>query len=152
VFVEADAAGALMFYGQGAGGAPTASAVLGDLVAVARNRVAGGRGPRESAYADLPVRPMGDTSTSYHISLEVADRPGVLAQVAIVFAEHEVSILAVRQVVRAPEAVARAPGEDIGNAGGANLVIVTHAAPDAALRSTVEKVAGLAAVREVVSV
>src|SRR4051812_29607581 len=61
VFVEADAAGALMFYGQGAGGAPTASAVLGDLVAVARNRVAGGYGPRESAYADLPIRPMVDT-------------------------------------------------------------------------------------------
>ena len=60
VFVEAEAAGQLMFYGQGAGGAPTASAVLGDLMAVARNRVVGGRGPRESAYASLPVRPIGD--------------------------------------------------------------------------------------------
>ena len=59
VFVEAEAAGQLMFYGQGAGGAPTASAVLGDVVAVARNRVIGGRGPRESAHANLPVRPMG---------------------------------------------------------------------------------------------
>src|ERR1700742_36506 len=74
VFVEADAAGQLMFYGQGAGGAPTASAVLGDLVAVARNLVAGGRGSRESAYAALPVRPMGQTPTRYHISLDVADR------------------------------------------------------------------------------
>ncbi|MGH4023398.1 MAG: homoserine dehydrogenase, partial [Pseudonocardiaceae bacterium] len=148
VYVEADAAGALMFYGQGAGGAPTASAVLGDLVAVARNRVAGGHGPRESAYADLPVRPMGETPTSYHISLEVADRPGVLAQVAIVFAEHEVSILAVRQGVRAPD-------ESVGDSAdveGANLVIVTHAAADAALRATVDKVAGLGAVRAVVSV
>ncbi|MGQ0773473.1 MAG: homoserine dehydrogenase [Pseudonocardiales bacterium] len=144
VFVEADSAGALMFYGQGAGGAPTASAVLGDLVAVARNRVVGGRGPRESAYADLPVRPMGDTLTSYHISLEVADRPGVLAQVAIVFAEHGVSISAVRQTVRTPDGAMVA--------AGANLVIVTHVAPDAALRATVEKVAGLDAVREVVSV
>jgi homoserine dehydrogenase len=147
VFVEADAAGALMFYGQGAGGAPTASAVLGDLVAVARNRVAGGHGPRESAYAALPVRPMGDTPTSYHISLEVADRPGVLAQVAIVFADHDVSISAVRQTVRASEEEA---GVDDG--AGANLMIVTHSAPDAALRSTVEKVAGLDAVRAVVSV
>jgi homoserine dehydrogenase len=145
VFVEAAAAGALMFYGQGAGGAPTASAVLGDLVAVARNRMAGGHGPRESAYAELPIRPMGDTLTSYHISLEVADRPGVLARVAQVFAEHEVSIMVVRQTGRVPD------GALAANAG-ANLVIVTHAAPDAALRSTVDKLAGLDVVREVVSV
>jgi homoserine dehydrogenase len=143
VFVEADAAGALMFYGQGAGGAPTASAVLGDLVAVARNRVAGGYGPRESAYADLPIRPMGQTPTSYHISLAVTDRPGVLSQVAHVFADHEVSISAVRQTV---------PTAPHGNGAGADLVIVTHVAPDAALRSTVAKVAGLDAVRAVISV
>jgi homoserine dehydrogenase len=137
VFVEADAAGALMFYGQGAGGAPTASAVLGDLVAVARNRVADGHGPRESAHAELPVRPMGMTPTRYHISLDVADRAGVLSQVAAVFAEHDVSIAAVRQE---------------GWATDASLMIVTHAATDAALRSTVDKVAGLPVVREVVSV
>jgi homoserine dehydrogenase len=137
VFVEAEAAGQLMFYGQGAGGAPTASAVLGDLVAVARNRVAGGRGPGESAYAALPVRPVSSVSTRYHISLDVADRAGVLASVAAVFAEHDVSIAAVRQEGRTTDA---------------SLVIVTHAAPDAALRSTVDKVAGLPAVREVVSV
>ncbi len=83
VFVEADAAGQLMFYGKGAGGDPTASAVLGDLVAVARHRVVGGRGPGESSYADLPVLPMGQAVTRYHISLDVADRPGVLAQVAL---------------------------------------------------------------------
>jgi homoserine dehydrogenase len=137
VFVEAAAAGQLMFYGQGAGGAPTASAVLGDLVAVARNLVAGGRGPRESAYAALPIRPMGQTPTRYHISLDVADRPGVLAAVAAVFAEHDVSIAAVRQEGRAVDA---------------SLVIVTHAATDAALRSTVDKIAGLPVVRDVVSV
>jgi homoserine dehydrogenase len=137
VFVEADAAGQLMFYGQGAGGAPTASAVLGDLVAVARNRVAGGRGPRESAHADLPVRPIGMTPTRYHVSLDVEDRAGVLSQVSAVFAEHDVSIAAVRQE---------------GWATDASLVIVTHAATDAALRSTVDKVAGLPVVREVVSV
>ncbi|MGX7824668.1 homoserine dehydrogenase [Actinokineospora sp. 24-640] len=137
VFVEADAAGQLMFYGQGAGGAPTASAVLGDLVAVARNRVVGGRGPRESAYADLPVRPIAQASTRYHISLDVADRAGVLAAVAAVFAQHEVSIAAVRQEGRAVDA---------------SLVIVTHSAPDAALRSTVDKIAGLPFVNEVVSV
>jgi homoserine dehydrogenase len=137
VFVEADAAGQLMFYGQGAGGAPTASAVLGDLVAVARNQVAGGRGSRESAYAALPVRPMGQASTRYHVSLDVADRAGVLAQVAAVFAEHDVSIASVRQE---------------GRTRDASLVVVTHAAPDAALRSTVDKIAGLPVVREVVSV
>ncbi|MBP2323169.1 homoserine dehydrogenase [Kibdelosporangium banguiense] len=137
VFVEAEAAGQLMFYGQGAGGAPTASAVLGDLVAVARNRVHGGRGPRESAYAALPVRPIGQVSTRYHLSLDVADKAGVLASVAAVFAEHDVSIAAVRQE---------------GRTDDASLVIVTHAAPDAALKSTVDKVAGLPAVREVVSV
>ncbi|MDP9416307.1 MAG: homoserine dehydrogenase, partial [Actinomycetota bacterium] len=81
VFVECEAAGPLMFYGQGAGGAPTASAVLGDLVAVARHRVGGGRGPGESSYAELPVHPMGQTVTRYHISLDVTDRPGVLAAV-----------------------------------------------------------------------
>src|SRR5699024_4342298 len=95
VYVEADAAGQLMFYGQGAGGAPTASAVLGDLVAAARSRVASGHGPRESAHAALSVRSMGQTPTRYHISLDVADRAGVLAQVAQVFAAHDVSIAAV---------------------------------------------------------
>ncbi|WP_204763957.1 homoserine dehydrogenase [Lentzea nigeriaca] len=137
VFVEADAAGEMMFYGQGAGGAPTASAVLGDLVAVARNKVASGRGPRESAYAALPVQPMGNTPTRYHISLDVADKPGVLSQVAAVFAEHDVSIAAVRQEGRTEDA---------------SLVIVTHAATDAALRSTVDKIGGLPVVRDVVSV
>jgi len=137
VFVEADAAGEMMFYGQGAGGAPTASAVVGDLVAVARNKVAHGRGPRESAYAALPAQPMGNTPTRYHISLDVADKPGVLSQVAAVFAEHDVSIAAVRQEGRVEDA---------------SLVIVTHAATDAALRSTVDKIGGLPVVREVVSV
>jgi homoserine dehydrogenase len=137
VFVEADAAGSLMFYGQGAGGAPTASAVLGDLVAVARNKVAGGRGPGESSYAALPVRPISQVDTRYHISLDVADRAGVLSAVASVFAEHDVSIAAVRQQ---------------GRSGDASLVIVTHSAPDAALRSTVDKIVGLSVVHDVVSV
>lgn len=138
VFVESDAAGELMFYGPGAGGAPTASAVLGDLVTVARNKLAGALGPGESSYADRPVRPMGDTVTRYHISLEVDDRPGVLASVATVFAEHDVSIETVRQRVHGPE--------------DAELVVVTHAAQDRALAATVAKLAGLPAVRDVLSV
>src|SRR5205085_2835073 len=82
VFVEAESAGRLMFYGAGAGGTPTASAVLGDIVAVARNRLAGTRGPDASTYAGLPVMPMGETLTRYHVSLDVDDKPGVLAPVA----------------------------------------------------------------------
>jgi homoserine dehydrogenase len=137
VFVEGEAAGPLMFYGRGAGGAPTASAVLGDLVAVARNRLTGGSGPRESAYADLRIRPMGETLTRYHVCLDVADRSGVLAAVATAFAEQDVSIQTVRQEGRGDDAV---------------LVIVTHAAADAALRSTVASLESLDTVREVTSV
>ncbi len=137
VFVEAEAAGELMFYGRGAGGAPTASAVLGDLVAVARNRLAGVSSPSESSYADLRIRPMGEVVTRYHISLDVADRAGVLAQVAGVFAEHGVSIRTVRQEGRAVDAI---------------LVIVTHAATDAALAATVAALRELDIVREVASV
>ena len=137
VYVEAEAAGQLMFYGRGAGGPPTASAVLGDLVAVARNRLTGARGAGESAYADLRVRPVGETPTRYHISLDVADKPGVLAAVAQAFAAHEVSISTVRQAGR---------GDD------ATLVLVTHVAPDAALAATVEDLRRLPVVREVASV
>jgi len=137
VFVEAESAGSLMFYGAGAGGAPTASAVLGDLVAVARNRVGGTRGPVEVTYAELPVLPMGETITRYYIQLDVADRSGVLAQIAELFARHDVSIQAVRQ---------EGYGED------AQLVIVTHRAPDAALAATVEGLRRLDIVREVSSV
>ncbi|HEY8474667.1 MAG TPA: homoserine dehydrogenase [Natronosporangium sp.] len=141
VFVEADAAGQLMFYGAGAGGSPTASAVLGDIVAAARSLVAPAAGTRRltglEAYADLPVRPIGEVITRYHIRLDVADRPGVLATVAGVFASHDVSIATVRQTGR---------GDD------ATLVIVTHGAPDAALAATVEELRRLPIVRSVASV
>jgi homoserine dehydrogenase len=137
VFVEAEAAGSLMFYGQGAGGAPTASAVLGDLVAVARNRVSGSRGAGESSYAELPIQPMGDTTTRYHVALDVADQPGVLAAVASAFAAEGVSIKTVRQE---------------GRGDAATLVLVTHAATDAALARTVEKLAAMALVGRAASV
>jgi hypothetical protein len=103
-----------MFYGQGAGGEPTASAVLGDLVAVARNRLAGASGQGPTGYANLTVRPIAETPTRYHVSLDVADKPGVLATVAQEFARHEVSIATVRQN---------------GHGDAATLVIVTHSAP-----------------------
>lgn len=137
VFIEAAAAGPLMFYGRGAGGLPTASAVLGDLVAVARNRLSGGRGPGASAYADLPVRPMGETPTRYQLRLDVADKAGVLAAVATSFARRDVSIQTVRQE---------------GHGDDATLVVVTHTAPDAALAATVEDLNRLDTVRAVASV
>jgi len=145
VFVEADAAGQLMFYGPGAGGDPTASAVLGDIVAVARHRVVGGRGPGESTYADLPILDMGQATTRYHISLDVLDRPGVLAQVATAFAEHEVSIETVRQQLLKVD-------PDGAGDRRASLVVVTHTATDAALSATVDALAALPTVRGVTSV
>ncbi|GII82942.1 homoserine dehydrogenase [Sphaerisporangium siamense] len=137
VFVEAESAGQLMFYGKGAGGAPTASAVLGDIVAVARNRIAGVHGPQESTYADLAVHPMGETVTRYHVSLDVADKPGVLATVAEIFAKHDVSIRIVRQE---------------GHGDDAQLVLVTHRATDAALSATISGLRELDIVRDVTSV
>ena len=137
VFIEAESAGRLMFYGAGAGGQPTASAVLGDTVAIARNMLAGLRGPDSSTYAGLPLVPIGDAITRYYVQLDVADRPGVLAPVADAFAQNGVSIKDVRQDGR---------GDD------ANLVIMTHSAREAALAKTVSTLAAMEAVRNVDSV
>jgi homoserine dehydrogenase len=143
VVVEAEAAGRLMFYGQGAGGAPTASAVTGDLVMAARNRVLGSRGPRESKYAQLPIAPMGIISTRYYVSMHVADKPGVLSAVAAEFAKREVSIAEVRQ-----EGVVDEGGQRVG----ARLVVITHRATDGALFDTVTALADLDVVQRVASV
>jgi len=137
VFVESDAAGQLMFYGPGAGGAPTASAVLGDLVTAARHHLAGTRGAGESAYAARAVLPMGRTRTRYHVAIDVDDRAGVLATVALAFAEHDVSIRTVHQE---------------GRDDDAQLVVVSHEATDAALSATVAHLERMDAVREVTSV
>ncbi|MEU3016431.1 MULTISPECIES: homoserine dehydrogenase [unclassified Nocardiopsis] len=137
VFVEAESAGRLMFYGAGAGGTPTASAVLGDLVAVVRNRLADTSVSEGAHDTGLPVHDMGQTITSYHVALDVADRPGVLSKVAEIFADHGVSIKNVRQ---------EGTGDD------AQLVLVSHPAPDAALSSTVERLSAHPMVRDVASV
>ena len=137
VFVEAESAGRLMFYGAGAGGQPTASAVLGDIVTVVRNRLAGLRGPDASTYARLPLVPIGDALTRYYVQLDVADRPGVLAPIADAFAQQGVSIRAMRQEGR---------GDD------ANLLIVTHTAREDALAKTVASLTAMTAVRRVASV
>ena len=137
VFVESEAAGQLMFYGRGAGGAPTASAVLGDIVAVARNRISGGHGPRESSYAALPVLDVGASMTRYYVAVDVADKTGVLAAVAQAFAEHGVSIETLRQD---------------GHGDEATLQIVTHEARESDLAATVDALRGLDVVRAVASV
>jgi homoserine dehydrogenase len=137
VFVEADAAEQMMFYGRGAGGRPTASAVLGDVVAVARNRVAGHHGPGESTYADLNVLPISEAQTRYSINLKVQDVPGVLATVAQVFAKNNVSIQVVRQD---------------GSEDDAFLLIRTHIARDKDLSATIKELKTLSAVSKVVGV
>jgi homoserine dehydrogenase len=134
VFVEAEAAGSLMFYGRGAGGAPTASAVLGDLVAVARNKMSGRRGPGESIYADLKVKPVSEAMTSYYISLQVADKPGVLAQISQKIANNNVSIQTVRQ-------------DGLENA--AQLIIRTHRALEKDLAKTLDDLRNLDSVKEI---
>ena len=137
VFVEAESAGELMFYGRGAGGSPTASAILGDLVAVARHRAVGALGPRESDYADRAIVPIGQTKTKYLIRLNVADKSGVLAAIAQAFATEKVSIQTVRQT---------------GRGADAELIIVTHNATEAALSSTVKHLTQMEMVRSVESV
>jgi homoserine dehydrogenase len=137
VFVEAKSAGQLMFYGRGAGGAPTASAVLGDVVAVARHRVSDSVGPRESDYADRAIAPIGDTKTQFLIRLNVADKPGVLAAIAQVFATEGVSIQTVRQS---------------GRGNDAELIVVSHGATESALSATVKALSQMDIVTKVESV
>jgi len=156
VFLEAEAAGSLMFYGAGAGGIQTASAVLGDVVSAARRHVIGGPGVAESTHANLPILPISSVVTRYQITLEVADRPGVLAQVATMFSEHGVSVEAVEQTMRVVPAVTLASlGEHHGAAAPdatATLVIGTHLATEGALADTVAALGSSDAVVEVVSV
>jgi homoserine dehydrogenase len=146
VFVEAEAAGDLMFYGAGAGGVQTASAVLGDVVSAARRHVAGGPGVGESTRAGLPIVPIGRIRTSCQITLEVDDRPGVLATVAGILSDGDVSIATVEQTTSGG-AVAQDSEDAV-----AHLVIGTHTAREQDLADTVERLAANPAVRRVVSV
>jgi homoserine dehydrogenase len=143
VFIEAENAGELMFYGQGAGGTPTASAVLGDLVSAARRIVLGGPGRIESTTGHVPALPIDAATTSYYIGLDVADQPGVLAKIAQLFAEHGVSIEIMRQTIHR---------DADSNVESAELRIVTHRASEAALAATVEAVKGLDVINSVTSV
>lgn len=137
VFVQAEAAGDLMFYGQGAGGNPTASAVLGDIIDAARNLKHGVRGPRELERYAPKIRPIGMLQTQYYVLLDVDDQAGVLAGVAAIFGNHDVSIAQVWQE---------------GHEDAAQLVLVTHRAKEQALRDTVEALRTLSGIRRVASV
>ena len=140
VFVEAEAAGSLMFYGSGAGGTQTASAVLGDVVSAAKRHVAGGPGLSNSSHAKLEILPISRIQTRYSVQLEVSDQPGVLAKIATTFSKHGVSIEAVEQSVLS--------GKDVV----AYLEIGTHLARDAALAAVVEDLKASDAVQKVASV
>jgi homoserine dehydrogenase len=143
VFVEAEAAGSLMFYGSGAGGVQTASAVLGDLVSAAKRHVAGGPGLADSVHANLPVLPIDRIHTRYQITIKAKDQPGVLAQIAALFSNHGVSVETVEQAVNP-----RVPGE----APTANLMVGTHEATDASLSAVVNSLAASDAVESITSV
>lgn len=143
VFIEAEAAGDLMFYGAGAGGRETASAVLGDLVTAARRHVIGGPGIAESRHASLPILPMSSITTRYQITLEVLDQPGVLAEIADLFREHGVSVETLVQSVASARDSA---------APTATLVIGTHEASESSLAATVTSLAATPVVESVVSV
>ena len=136
VFVEGAAVGDLMFYGRGAGGAPTASAVLGDVIDAALNRT---RGSHASigTLAKARIRPIDEVESAYYLNLDVFDRPGVLAAVAGVFGRHDVSIRSMEQ-------------EGLG--GEARLVFITHVAREAAMQATIRDLHHLDAVDRITSV
>ncbi|WP_227878428.1 homoserine dehydrogenase [Arthrobacter dokdonensis] len=147
VFIEAESAGQLMFYGQGAGGIPTASAVLGDVVSAARRLVLGGPGRTETTTGVLPVLGIENVTTQYYIGLDAADQPGVLAKISALFAENGVSIETMRQTVHRER-----DAHDGGAPGSAELRIVTHRASEAALAATVQAINGLDIINSVTSV
>jgi homoserine dehydrogenase len=142
VFVQADNAGELMFYGPGAGGAPTASAVLGDFVSIARRMVLGGPGIPESSHASLQATAMKDVVSRYSVGLEVEDKIGVLANITRIFAEHSVSIQTIRQN--------HLSGDEENSIS--SIRIVTHRATDADLTKCMAVVDALDTVREITSV
>ena len=135
VFIEGEAVENLMFYGRGAGGFPTASAVLGDLIDASAN-LRKGSSATIGTLASLPIRPIDDAMCEYYLNLEVADRPGVLAAVAGVFGRHEVSIRTMEQ-------------EGLGDE--ARLIFITHVAREADVQATLRDLRELDVVDRVVS-
>jgi homoserine dehydrogenase len=145
VFVEGGAVGDLMFYGRGAGGFPTASAVLGDVVDAAAN-LAKGTHASLGTFSKAVLRPIDELASAFYINLEVADRPGVLAAVAGVFGAHEVSIRSMEQETVDDAAVVASDAET------ARLTFITHSAREADVRATLHELRSLDAVRSIGSV
>jgi homoserine dehydrogenase len=137
LFIEGDAVGELMLYGRGAGGGPTASAVIGDLIDAAKNLVSGGRGATIGDLERKTIRPIDEVESQFYLFIEVADRPGVLAAIAAAFGAHGVSIKSMQQ---------RGIGDD------ARLIFVTHKAREADLRATVHALRDVETVHRVGSV
>ena len=137
VFVQGEAVGDLMFYGRGAGSLPTASAVVGDIVSVARGVLSGERPVNGLRGGAKTVRPIDDVTVQYYVLLDVADEAGVLAAVAATFGDHDVSIKSVWQE---------------GSGDSAQLLLITHAAREGALQATLGSLRDLRAVRNVASV
>ena len=133
VFIEGDAVGELMLYGRGAGGLPTASALLGDLLDAGHNLRAGGAG-RAPVLASAEIRPVAELESQYYLALDVLDRPGVLATVASVFGDHRISISSMEQ---------HGLGDD------ARLVFITHTAREREIQATLEELRALDAVRQI---
>lgn len=137
VFIEGDTVGNLMLLGRGAGGGPTASAVLGDLIDASKNMHAGARGATIGHLVKKPIHPIDETASQFYVSLDVADQPGVLAAIAGVFGKYDVSIQSMQQK---------------GEGEGARLIFVTHLAREAALTKTIHEVRDLDVVVSVGSV
>ncbi len=139
LFVEADAVGELMFYGRGAGGLPTASAVLGDVIDAAKNLVSGAKGATVGTLARKPICPIDEVESQFYLQLEVADEPGVLAAIAEQFGARGVSIKSMQQV-------------GLADSDGARLIFITHRAREADLRATIHALRDVGAVHRVGSV
>jgi homoserine dehydrogenase len=137
VFIEGDAVGQLMLLGRGAGGGPTASAVLGDIIDAAKNLRSGSRGATVGQLHKVPIQPIDETSSQFYVSLDAADRPGVLAKIANVFGTHHVSIQSMQQK---------------GKGAEARLIFVTHLAREASMTATIHEVRELDVVERVGSV
>jgi homoserine dehydrogenase len=146
VFVQGAAVGDLMFYGRGAGGNPTASAVLGDVVDAAANLLKGTHASNGS-FAKANLRPVDDLVSPFYVNLEVSDEPGVLAAVAGVFGDHRVSIHSMEQEVLEEGVLEQQP-----NRGAARLIFITHAAREADVRATLHELSALDSVTSVGSV
>jgi homoserine dehydrogenase len=154
VFVEGDAIGELMFLGRGAGGMPTASAVLGDLLDASHNLTTGGAG-RSVALRAMAIRPIDDLRAEYYLTLQVADRPGVLHAVSGVFGHHQVSIRLMEQeglpisVGSAGKARSVSPVARPSGPSGARLVFVTHPAFERDVQACLHDLRQLDVVEEV---